>query len=77
MMMGFGFIGALFMLIFWGGLIALAVWVARELFGDRRGRESSGFATPREILARRYARGEVSREEYELMSKDIAEPGTR
>ncbi len=76
-MMGFGFMGAFFMLIFWGGLIALAVWIARELFGERQSGESKGFATPREILARRYARGEISREEYDLMLKDITEPGTR
>jgi len=74
MMMGFGFIGLLFMLLFWGGLIALAVWVAKELFGDRsrsvKGRGENEL-NANEILSRRYARGEISRQEYELMKEDL------
>ncbi|MCD6290385.1 MAG: SHOCT domain-containing protein [Anaerolineae bacterium] len=71
MMMGFGFVGGLFMLLFWGGLIALAVWTARELFGRRQQRMLSDPLDPREILAERYARGDISREEYELILRDL------
>jgi len=77
MMMGFRFVGALFMLIFWGGLIVLAVWVAREMFGNRHGNDAGGQTSPTEILARRYARGEISREEYELALSDLMRPQTR
>jgi uncharacterized membrane protein len=47
------------------------------LFGGRRNRDPGGYATPRDILARRYARGDISKEEYDLMLRDITEPGTR
>lgn len=77
MMMGFGLFGAIFMLAFWGGLIALAVWVARELFGSRRRSDVGGVATPREILDMRYARGEISKEEYDLMLRDLTGPAAR
>jgi putative membrane protein len=75
-MMGWGMgFGLLFMLLFWGTLIVLSVWMVRGLFpsvyqppaasGDRQ-------LSAREILDRRFARGEISREEYDLMRETIA-----
>ena len=70
MMGGFGFMGffgILVMLLFWGGLIALAVWLVRALFdnGQRSSQPPAGNRlTPKEILDQRYARGEISRDEY-------------
>lgn len=67
MMMGFGF---LWMLLFWGALLALlaggAVLVFRQsagahLFGGQRQ------PTARQILDERFARGEINREEYDAM----------
>lgn len=67
-MMGFGFgiIGLMLMLLFWGGLIALAVWLVRLLFPGQTqspppttGRGLSA----RQVLDRRYARGEITREQ--------------
>ncbi len=76
--MGFGLFGGLFMLLFWGGLIAAAVWVGRALFnnGSNFPASTSGPAGParpsaRDILDQRYARGEISREEYEQMKRDL------
>ena len=64
----------LFMLLFWGGLVALAVWLVSALF-PRNGREPTRSTdlelSPREILDRRYARGEITREQYELMKQDL------
>jgi putative membrane protein len=76
-MMGFGFgiFGLLLMLIFWGGLIALAVWLVSALFprGDQGTPTSPGHdLSANEILDRRYARGEITREQYELMKQDLA-----
>jgi putative membrane protein len=72
--LGFGLFGLLFMVLFWVGLIALAVWLVGSLFG-RNGRQvtSSGDheLNAREILDRRYARGEITREQYELMKQDL------
>ncbi len=68
--------GGLMMLLFWGGLIALAVVVIRGLAssGSRQppARESSS-ESALDILKRRYARGEISKAEYEEMRRDLRE----
>lgn len=72
--MGFGLLGLLFMLVFWGGLILLAVWLVRALFSSNRGRDLNANdknQSARQILDQRYARGEISREQYEIMKQDI------
>jgi len=72
-MMGMG-IGLLVMVILWGGLIALGVWVVRGLFPNigqpppAAGQDLSA----REILDRRFARGEISPEQYEAMKESIS-----
>ena len=48
------------MLLFWGGLIALAVWAIRALSGPR-----STTDQPLEVLRRRLAAGQISPEDYE------------
>jgi len=74
---GFGLVGLLFMFLFWGGLILLAVWLVRAIFSGRNWRNSppsgsSSSQTAQEILAQRYARGEITREQYEIMKQDIS-----
>ncbi len=69
---GFGFIGLVFMFLFWGGLIAVAVLLIRAVFPNSKQsppveRESSAG----EILDRRYARGEITREQYQAMKQDL------
>ena len=59
--------GALMMLIFWGGLVALIVFLVR---GSRTGPSQSDEdmrrgPDAREILAERFARGEISEDEFE------------
>ena len=64
-------IGLVLNLVFWVGLIAglivLVVWAIR------RARVPSGIGQPtaKEILQARYARGEITREQYQLMQQDI------
>jgi len=75
MMMGFGLIGVVLMILFWGGLILGAVWLVRVVFqsdnqsGSRT--QSTQEQSARDILDRRYARGEITREQYEAMRKDL------
>jgi putative membrane protein len=74
-MMGFGGGGLLHMILLWAGLIALAVWLVRSLLRSVNrsadARESSSLSA-REILARRYARGEINHEEYQSMKEVIS-----
>ena len=72
--LGFGMFGMVFMVLFWGGLIVLAVWlVSRTVPHTIQPLTSAGDHSPdaHEVLNRRYARGEVSREQYELMKQDV------
>ena len=73
--MGFSFTGLLVMLLFWGGVIVLAVWLVGLLFPRHARPLASGKRdlNARQILDRRYARGEISREQYELIKQDISE----
>lgn len=54
-------------------LIGLTVWVV-SVWSTGTGRSESFGATretPLEILQKRYARGEISRDEYEQMRRDL------
>ena len=64
----------LLMVLFWGGLIALAVAAVWAATRARRGGGGEHRAPGRalEILQERYARGEVSREEFEQMRRDLS-----
>lgn len=68
---GFGWwmmFGRLSMVIFWAVIIGLAVWGVNRLGGDRASRYNSE-DTPVEIIKKRLARGEITREEFEEMQK--------
>lgn len=72
---GFGIGGGLLMLLFWGLLIVGAVWVIRSLFSGGSNssfRQSEREESAKEILDRRYASGEINRDEYETMKGDLA-----
>lgn len=78
-MMGFGFMGIfgmLMMVLFWGGLLFLGIWIARELMGSG-GRLSDpsnkNHRSPRETLDARYARGEIDRDTYEQIKRDLSQ----
>lgn len=58
---GAGLFGMLFMALFWIGLIALLVWGLKHLFPRER---RSDRAIAREVIARRYASGDISEAEY-------------
>ena len=55
--------GGVWMVLFWGVIIGLAVWGFRVLTG-RPGKQTYK-EDPDEIIRNRYARGEISREQFE------------
>ena len=61
-------LGGLAMLVLWGALIVGAILVVR-LVGGIPGRDVR--TSPLDILKRRYASGEITREQYEQMRKDL------
>ncbi len=67
---GFWRFGPIFMLIFWVlvivGIIALIKWIGSQSRIEGRTEESA-----LEILKKRYAKGEISKEEFEEKKKDI------
>jgi putative membrane protein len=74
-MMGFGMLGLVLMLLFWGVLIALAAWAIGALFPIGRVEHTAPPAehlNARQILEQRYARGELAREQYELNKQDLS-----
>jgi putative membrane protein len=68
---GMGLFGLLWMILFWGGLILLAIWLVSLLFpatgktGRKEGREAPSAL---DILKQRYAQGELTKEQYQEMS---------
>lgn len=71
--MGFSLTGLLFMFLFWGGLVALAILLVSALFprDARPASPNDQGLSARQILDIRYARGEITREQYETMKQDI------
>jgi putative membrane protein len=63
-------VGVFFMLIFWGGIIALIIWAIRRVGGNST--SGTGQATPLEIAKARYARGEITKEQFEQLKKDLS-----
>ncbi len=77
-MMGWGWYGGygmwpmgfLFMFLFWGLIIVGAVLLARWLWDH--GRSGTGPPeAPLDLLKRRYARGEITKEEFDRIKQDL------
>lgn len=71
---GFGLIGLLFNLVIIVGVVVLVVWaVKRFTSGTSNWNQlSGGYQSPREILQARYARGEITRDQYQEMLNDLS-----
>ena len=68
--------GGIMMILFWGGIIALAVWAAQSLGrpradGGQIAPAGHPGARPLDVAKERYARGEITREEFEQLKKDL------
>jgi putative membrane protein len=83
MMMGFGhgIDGSIVMIVIWLVVIGLGVWLLASLFPKTKraskatnlpdNKKSDLVGSALEILNRRYARGELSKEQYERMRHDL------
>jgi putative membrane protein len=71
--LGMGLFGLFWMLLFWGGVIALAVWLIRLLFPTVQKSEEGEKAalSAQEILRTRYAQGELTTGQYQEMLQTI------
>ena len=58
--------GGIFMILFWVILIVIIAYLVIKALSDTDGQE-----TAEEILKKRYARGEISKEEFARMKKDL------
>ncbi len=80
-MMGFGFfgIGMLLMVLFWVVVIGGGIWLVTTLARGSQGQSAPRSLmpsapiseTPLDILKARYAKGEITKEQFEAMRHDL------
>jgi putative membrane protein len=63
-------LGMLWMIVFWGAIIALIVWGVRRLSGHSHYRPNTG--SPLDIAKERYARGEITKEQFDQIKRDLS-----
>jgi len=63
----------IWMVVLWGVILAVIIWGVKQLTG-RNGAQPNRpkRQDPLEIAKERYAKGEISREEFEQIKKDIS-----
>ncbi|MBT8192200.1 MAG: hypothetical protein KJP22_02270 [Acidimicrobiia bacterium] len=69
MMWGIGGYGALWMLLFWGSIALLIAWTVQR---PSNGPDTSPYRRAEQILAERYAQGEIDLAEYDARSSELA-----
>ena len=69
---GWGWFGVLHMLLWWLLIILGIVVLAKWLFGGGVGGRKAATQRALEILAERYARGEINKEEFEQKRRDLS-----
>ncbi len=63
------------MVIFWALIVAAAIYAIRAWSGPPRGWGGPPGESAMDILERRYARGEITREQYQQMRDDLMRRG--
>jgi putative membrane protein len=72
--------GGLMMVLFWGAIIGLVFWALQSVTGRRVDQPTdagSAERSPLDIARERYARGEIGRDEFARISKDLMEERER
>jgi putative membrane protein len=66
-------LGVIWMLLFWGGIIVLIVWGIKKLTERGGSAPHTGEQRdPLDIVKERYAKGEISKEQFEQIKKDLS-----
>lgn len=70
---GYGGLGMIFMALFWVfvvvGIVLLVKWISGA--GPGQGMKPPGGESALDVLKKRYASGEISKEEFEEKKKDL------
>ena len=73
MMGGFGLIGLIINIVIIAGIVVLVVWAVKRFTGGTSNlNQPASSQSPREILQARYARGEITRDQYQQMLSDLS-----
>jgi len=67
---GWMWFGGILMIIFWVAVILLVVWLVRRMSGPGMGMSHTSDALS--IAKERYAKGEISHEEFEKIKKNLS-----
>ena len=70
-MMGWGWVGPIMMGIIWVGAVVVIILLIRWLLTSGVGGAHKGEGSALDILKKRYARGEIDKEEFEGKKKDL------
>jgi putative membrane protein len=63
--------GGIIFILFWGLIIYLIVWGIRRFSGSR-GTGGPDQRSPLDIAKERYARGEISKEQFDQIKRDLS-----
>jgi putative membrane protein len=66
-------VGGVWMVLLWAGFLLLLVLGVKWLV--RQGRDGGSRRTPLDIAKERYAKGEITREEFEEMKRHLGDRG--
>jgi len=58
-------------ILFWIVIIGLVIWVVKSLINSQERRSNNHIDDAEAILHRRYANGEISRDQFEQMKNDL------
>jgi putative membrane protein len=67
-----GWFGPIFMLVFWVLIIIAAVYIIKWIAGLSQSETFKTSEAPLDILKKRYAKGEITKAEFEEMKKDVS-----
>ena len=70
-MWGFGPLSIIFMILWWVFIIAVIIGVIRWLVRGGHHRKWQNEKSPMEILKERYAKGEITKDEYQEVRKEL------
>jgi len=63
-----GLTGIIFMVLFWAALILAVIWLYKQVRGEAAGMKGE---TALDVLKKRYAAGEITKDQFNEMKKEI------